>query len=111
MKKPVLCAAAALLALTCGLSACKRNDSRDLGDKIDDGLDSVSEGASKVGEKVSEGLSDAGEKLSEGASKVGEKVSEGMSDAADAARDAVTNASERLDEYGRVSDASDENRE
>lgn len=82
MKQWIACGLALLLSV--GLAACMRGS----GEK--DGR--------SAGEKLSEGLSDAGEALREGATKVSEKASE----AGDALRDAVTDASRKLEEDGRV---------
>ena len=82
MRKTLFAAAGLALSFTLLFAACGRNDGRDLGDKLDDGLDKVSEGASMVGDKLRDGVTAA----------------------SDALDDAVSDAGERLDENGRVSE-------
>lgn len=89
MRKTLFGAAALLLSLTLLFAACGKNDGRDLGDKLDDGLDKVSEGASMAGDKLRDGVT---------------AVSDALDDAGDKLSDAVSDAGERLDENGRVSE-------
>lgn len=83
MKKVLVIMFALALSLT--FTACSRGN--DLGDKINSGMDRVSEG-------VSEGISNAGDMIRDGVTN----VSEGLSNVGDAIRDGSSDATEIMGE-------------
>ena len=98
MKKYMI-AAAVLFALSAlCFAACRRMDSGRA--TVPDTSGSIADNLESFGDRVSEGLSDAGESLRDGISEAGETVSEKLSEAGETLRDGISEASERISEMG-----------
>ena len=100
MKKTIIAVSAALVAgLTLCFCACGMEDGR-VSDAVSEAGDKLREDASDLKDKLKDGVSEAGEKLKDGVTA----ASEAASKAGEAVGEAADKASEKLDEDGRVSE-------
>jgi outer membrane lipoprotein-sorting protein len=64
MRRPVTFLLAGVLALG-GLAACSDDDSAEVEQQVEEGVEQVEEGASELGEQVEDGASELGEQVEE----------------------------------------------